>query len=376
VVIIALGCVALGEVQQRRAWLEVRLRAQHQLTCRQALAWVGVVDLAVLAAWGGHSALEGSTSLLTVMAKTGHLVGLGLWVGVLAVVLVMSATSRSRRAALSAMSQVALVGAFMTVTSGLVLASHLVVSITALEATTYGRYLALKIGLLAVAAVLGIRMRRRSGARWPVAELGVLSVVVLLGAAMATATPAVDPGFVVAHASPVELPIAIAADDLLLRARAIPARPGVNSVELRIGETRRPAPGEITSVDLEVDDTRYTAIPNDQGHAFLDGVTLPAGETATVVVVHRAGLADTVATLDVMTAAPAYVHPVWISSARLRDPLLAVALLVVAAGWLVVRPRRTEATHEEPARDAAADVLVSESSAVSNAGDDRSFVAD
>ena len=117
---------------------------RRDLTHRQLLGWFGVVDLAVLAAWGGHSALDGSLDVLTIVAKTGHLVGLGLWIGVLAVVLAVHTGRAATRSALRKMSRTAVGGAFVTVVSGLLLASSLVVSTTALLATPYGVVLTAK----------------------------------------------------------------------------------------------------------------------------------------------------------------------------------------------------------------------------------------
>lgn len=52
------------------------------------------------------------------------------------------------------------------------------------------------------------------------------------------------------------------------------------------------------------------------------------------VVLHREGWQDATATLGVATAAPVYVHPPWISSARIRGPLLALAFAVAFVGLL------------------------------------------
>ncbi len=336
-VAIALACVAFGEVPRRALWLDVPLRAEGWLSCRLALAWIGLVDLAVLASWGAHSELNGSISLITVFAKTGHLIGLGLWVGVLAVVLISSTGATSRRAALASMSEAALFGAFLTVVSGLVLASQLVVSLTALAATTYGAVLAVKIGLLIVGVVAGIAMRRGSRADWSFGELGALSVVVLLGAAMATSGPAVDPGFTNDRTASSVPPAAVSADDLIVQARAIPAQPGVNTVEVRFGETRRPSPGDVTSIDILIGSETYTATPDAQGLAFATGVLLPEGQTVMSVVLHRDGWADAGAILSVATEPAVYVHPPWISSVSIRRPLLGIAIVVSMTGLLVRR---------------------------------------
>ena len=331
-VLIALGCVAMLEVPQRAAWLDVSLRAGSHLTCRQALSWLGVVNLAVLAAWGGHSALDGSVEPGMVVAKTGHLLGLGLWVGVLGVGVAVSANRAARRSTLAAMSQVALAGALLTVVSGVVLTSRLVVSITALTSTAYGLLLVTKIALVVGAAGLGLGMLRSRRSHRAFGELGMLATVVLIGTAMATATPAIDRGFTNASVTVTAPAPALAADDLLLQIRAIPARPGTNSLELRAGETRRPSPGAITSIEITAAGAVTTAFPSTAGLAFVDGIDLPAGQSAVDVVVHRAGWPDTAASLVVATDVPAWRHRPVVSSARIRWPLLGLASLIALIG--------------------------------------------
>ena len=338
-VVLALGCVAMIEQPRRAIWLDVPLRSNGHLTCRQALSWFGVINLAVIAGWGGHSALDGSIEPIAVLAKSAHLVGLGLWVGVLAVVLAVSSGATTRRSALVAMSQVALLGAVLTVVSGLVLASRLVVSVTALASTPYGVMLTVKIVLIAGAIALGATMQRAHRSRTSFGELAVLATVVLLGAAMATATPAIDRGFTDVASTEPTLQPAVAADDLLLQIRAIPAHPGANSLELRIGETRRPSPGVVTEVEVRSGDAVTTALPTEGGLVFIDGVDLPAGESPVQVIVHRRDWPDTTARLGVATDVPAWVHAPVVSSARLRAPLLALAAAIAVVAGLVLRRR-------------------------------------
>jgi copper transport protein len=349
-VFVALGCIAVVEQPRRFLWLDVPVVARYGLTCRQALAWLGVGYLAVLEGWGGHSALNGPPEPAMVLAKSAHLLGLGLWIGVLAVALVMSAGAASRRAALAAMSGYALAGALITVVSGLVLSSRLIVSVTALAATPYGVMLMIKLGLIAGAAALGLRMRRAIRSGWSLAELATLSAVVLFGAAMATATPAVDPGFTGAP-EPVEPPQPAAiVDDLLVQVRAIPGLPGDNTLELRIADTRRPSPGPVTSVDVRAGGEVSTVVPDDDGLAFVDGVQLPAGESQVDVVANRRGWPDAHTAMVVTTDVPVWRHDPIVSSAAIRWRLIALAVLVAAAGSaLLRRRRRTSPVGDAPA---------------------------
>ena len=351
-VVVALGCVAVSELTERVVWLDVPVRMRHDLTCRQALGWIGVVNLAVLAAWGGHSALDGSLDVGTFVAKTGHLVGLGLWVGVLAVVLAVNAGRPSLRPALSAMSRTAIAGAFLTVVSGLLLASGLVVSITALLSTPYGLVLVGKVGLVAAAVLVGLVGHRSREGRWSYLELPVLAVVVLLGAGIATATPAIDPGFTDrVQEAPAAQP-ARQVDDLLLQARAIPGRPGVNTIELRVGETRRPNPGPVTDVVVQVGDDLFTTTPDATGLAYLEGVVLAGGETTMNATIHRAGWPDGQTSLIVAADPPVYVHQPVGSSARISGLLLGAAgvLSLVGIGFVMRERRRGQRPTESGRR--------------------------
>ena len=340
-VAVALGCVVIDELPNTAPWLDVPVRKAGRLSVRRALGWVGVVNLAVLAAWGSHSALEGPIEPITLLAKTGHLMGLGLWVGVLAVVLVVGAGDAHWRRGLSATSRVAVGGAFLTVASGVVLTSRLIVSLTGLRNTPYGQMLAVKIALVAIAVVLGLAVSRGAKRNWSYLELGALSVVVLIGAAMATATPALDPAFTQGRAAATLVRPATEADDLILQARAIPGHPGANTIELRIAETRRPSLGEVDTVEIEVDGTRYEVTPQD-GLAFIEDVILPGGESTLATTVHRVGWADATASLSVVAEPVAYVEPTWISSARMKTPLMLLAAAVALGGlalWWTTRRR-------------------------------------
>jgi len=274
-----------------------------------------------------------------VLAKSAHLVGLGLWIGVLAVALAVSAGASSRRAALSAMSGYALLGALITVVSGLVLSSRLVVSMTALAATPYGVMLMVKLGLIVGAVALGLRMQRAIRSGWSFAELAVLSAVILFGAAMATATPAVDPGFTDADASVEPTRPAAIVGDLPVQVRAIPGLPGANTLELRIADTRRPSPGPVTSVDVRAGGVVSTVVPDDDGLAFIEGVELPAGESEVDVLANRSGWPDAHTAVVVMTDVPLWRHEPVISSAAIRWPLIGLAFLIAAAGAAVLLRR-------------------------------------
>jgi len=215
------------------------------------------------------------------------------------------------------------------------------VSITALVSTPYGVVLAAKTVLVAMGVLLGLAAHRARDARWARFELSVFAVVAVLGAGIATATPAIDPGFTNRlQKAPVVQP-ARQVDDLLLQARAIPGRPGPNTIEVRIGETRRPNPGPVTAIEIRVRDDVFTAVPDANGVAYLEGVQLRGGETTLQATVHRADWPSGRTSLMVEADPPSYVHAPVVSSARIGGFLAAAAGVLSLVGvWLALIDRR------------------------------------
>jgi hypothetical protein len=190
--------------------------------------------------------------------------------------------------------------------------------------------------------LLGLAVHRARETRYAHLELSVFIVVALLGAGIATATPAIDPGFTNrVQAAPTVQP-ARQVDDLLLQARAIPGRPGPNTIELRIGETRRPNPGPVTAIEVRIGDDVLTAVPGADGLAYLEGVQLAGGETTLQATVNRADWPDGRTTLLVEADPPLYVHGPVVSSARIGRILVATAgvLSLVGVGLALVGRRR------------------------------------
>lgn len=362
-VVISVVGVLLLEHRTAMVWLDIRLRPAGTVTFRQMVVASALTEVAIVASWGAHSELVGTVSPVVLAAKSAHLVGLGLWVGVLVVVLVAGRGRVDTNALLVRMSRVALTGAVVATVSGVVLASRLIVSLTALLSSPYGLMLATKLFVIALVLLLGLGTRRsvgrgvagdtnRAGVRvgtsssgsmvWPIREALCLVIVMVFGASMATSTPAVDPSFLPADGSGPEWSTAIEADDLLVNLRAIPNRPGTNALEIRIGETRRPSPGPVTGVDVTIGVDTYTASRLASGVAFIDDVELPAGESTFEFVAHREGLADSVAVLVAHAQVQRYVEPTRISSTPMRTSLTVFALLItVVSAALLLSSTRT-----------------------------------
>ena len=346
IVIAAAACILPTAVPRRWPGLDAHLGGAAQWKLRDGVGWVGVAWLALLAAWGDHSALRGGVDLELAAAKWAHLLGLGLWVGTLTVAVVVTAGTRRIGSTLQAVEHPALVGAILTVSSGVVLAGGLVASLTALFSTVFGWLLITKLGLLAAAAGVGLVARTHRQWKLNVVEAGMLLVIVAVGSSMATSGPAVGREFVRRPHAAVLAELSAPADDLLVRIRAIPGRPGPNTLEVQINDTRRPAPAAIAEITVSVvgptGEVTRTARPDVTGLLLLDHVVLGDGDNPTSVVVRRDGFDDARARFTVGAETPAYVAPVVVSSRPIRGPARLLALVVALAGVAVVRrlPRR------------------------------------
>jgi copper transport protein len=214
--------------------------------------------LIILAAFASHAAIGGSFNTGVVL-RVGHLGAMGIWVGGLVVLVV--ARRRFGAAACADMlrvfSPVAVVCVAVTVATGLLLAGREVTSLTALFTTGFGDVLVIKVVLLGVALILGARHAaaiRRGRPIRPLTvavEATVALLVVLGGAALATATPAVgqrfDPAVEVLPTNASDK-----TDDLLVRLTIGPSRPGRNLLRVEFIDSRKPAPAPPESVTVDM----------------------------------------------------------------------------------------------------------------------------
>ncbi|MFM2077266.1 MAG: hypothetical protein RJA49_1156 [Actinomycetota bacterium] len=340
---VALLCIVPTMWRDAMPALDATVRDGHRLTFRRLLAWVGIVWLALIASWGDHAALLGAVEPAVALAKAAHLVGIGLWVGVLVVTLMVSRGTGATMRELHRVRRVAMVGAAVTVSAGLLLASRMIVSVTGLFATHFGQLLVVKIGVAAVAVAVALvnRLRRRGPA---VFEAVLLCCgTVLLGAAMATAGPATGSAYLAAPTPPVKS-VAAEVDDIIVRVHAIPAVPGANDLEMVVLQTRRPVPAPLGPTTVAVVTTHgprtWTVDTDGRGAAVITGVDLPEGSNAITFTVTRPGLADTVLHATIVTTAPRYHHPVIVSAARLTWWWRGLALAVGLATIVLVSGRR------------------------------------
>lgn len=113
----------------------------------------------------------------------------------------------------------------------------------------------IKAGLVVVLAVLGAvaarRIQRGGEPRRVSAELGVAGLAVVIAALLASASPTRGQQF---EPEPQSRSQEVTSDvlDLTVGASVEPARPGPNLVQLRVLETRRPAPGAVDNVTFRM----------------------------------------------------------------------------------------------------------------------------
>ncbi len=216
----------------------------------------------LLGAWGlGHLG-HGSSSAGSVLT-TMHVAAAACWAGGLAVLVPASLAARRAgdpgwaREAVAAFARIAIPALALSVLSGALLARQLVPGWGGLSDTTYGRSLALKLGLVALAVTLGAWTAWKARATAPdrrvggrlTGELAAVAVVLVLAAALAGGQPPDDRRW---QPSPVADPTTSVTgtevDDLLVTLLLTPGSPGPNFATVRVLDQRRPAPAPVAAV--------------------------------------------------------------------------------------------------------------------------------
>lgn len=327
-----------------RTWT-VRARTPGRSTRLTAVLGVGLASLGT--ALLGHLATAGAVGI----AVTGlHVAAATAWAGAVAVLAAHVLLSPSGRVTelLRVLRSFGLPAAACLTTAavtGVLLSSQVVGSVDAAVMTAYGRTLAVKVVLVAVAATLGLR--HHLAVRGPhdldvprrslVLEGGALVGVLLVTGLLASTGTATDPAWV--RDEPVAtVVVSRQVGDLQLSGSVAPNRPGRAVAVVDVFDTRRPAPAPVTGVDLRLDGRTVALTALADGH-WTSPLTLAApGRDRIGVAVHRAGLPDSFTTLGWVVGGRVH-RPVVISQRPLRAPLLlgGTALLVLTlAGWAVV----------------------------------------
>jgi putative copper export protein len=132
------------------------------------IAGIASIVLAVVPALSGHAAVP--ETAIPLIADVGHVLSAGSWMGALLVLLVAGLPAarlapepaRAMTPLVNAFSSCALASAAVLVFTGIVATWRNVESLSALFTSPYGRILLLKLGVLAVAALIGLYNWRRA----------------------------------------------------------------------------------------------------------------------------------------------------------------------------------------------------------------------
>jgi copper transport protein len=205
-------------------------------------------------------------TLTTAVTGAVHVLAAGGWAGsvlVAAIALVPARGGADRagqaRLLLKAFAVLAAACLSTLVVTGLLLTGAQVATVDALLTTPYGLILLAKVAAIGVAGLLGLRTARhlrRSGRPVPrrglIAEAAVLAGVLVLAGTLAAAGPARGPRFPVASRIATVPEVSGQVADLMDSVTIRPNRPGRNVVTVTVADTRRPAPGPVTGVSVQL----------------------------------------------------------------------------------------------------------------------------
>jgi copper transport protein len=362
-----LGLVALAGLMARRPSILGSRLHRRWLSAGAAALATGVT---LVEALSGHSG-DSSPSLGNTLFRGAHLLAVDVWVGGLIGLVVVLATlrrlpatevpARALRGVVAGFSRWAGPAFVVIVVSGLVLAGVEVATVTALLSTAYGLILVAKVLLVAAVTLFAVRHawllgRRAIGAgdaggwlrkfRLSIpGEAGIAVFILVLAAALASSPPARGPQF--EPAAPLA-PSAVTANanDLVIRVSLRPNLPGRNILSVDVLNTRRPAPGPVRGVSIQLlapgdaNPRLVSAVPSLEAQTYDGGsVQLRSpGELKVSVVVDRGGLpparADVPWTVNRLQTPP---HPPVVSTlpiAPVTDGLAAAIALLAIWLWL------------------------------------------
>ncbi len=233
---------------------------------------LGVVA-SVAGAWGlGHLG-HGSTNAGSLLS-TLHVVATAWWAGGLALLVTVAVPAQRQgsrawvHVAILRFGRIAVPAVVVSVASGALLARGLVPSWEGLTGTTYGRALTTKLVLVALAILLGAVTALRARRRRPdtrismrlMGELTAVVVVVLLAAALSGGQPPDDRRWApTSQESATQGVHSAETADLVVTLAIAPNLPGANFTSVHVLDTRRPSPGPVDEVLVDLGDGTLTA---------------------------------------------------------------------------------------------------------------------
>jgi copper transport protein len=355
------------------------------------------LGLVLVQALNSHAAGLADGAPVAVAADALHVLAAGMWIGGLFAVLLVfpllrrtSNSSSLSRAIFRRFGMLAAISLATLVVTGIYAVGLQVVSLDALLQSFYGHSLLLKIALGLVAAMIGLHnaalFHPRVALALQAATRGRLTVerlrirralmleamfaacVLLLAAVLSAAQPARGPQYEPPAAAPTApASVTATAADLVMTLSVKPNRPGRAFVVLGIYTARRPAPGAIYRVSLQLrgpgarPSLNLIALPQRGGnYQVVTSAINAAGTWRIAVAVHRVGLAVTTLTVPwtVLPNTRLYVtHRVLVSDQPLKPiltrlsligTLLLFALLVVVAVRRQTMRRRVPVSEDLP----------------------------
>ena len=248
----------------RRSGLSI-LTAASLRACLLAVALAGALGMS------GHVGASTQPGLSDAVVRGAHLLSFSVWGGGLVAIVAAVAGNRHMPggvawAVLRRFSPIAAGALTVTVGSGLLMSGKEVASVTAALSTQYGIALLIKVGLVGLVALLGLRHAikvacapREGAGRFPLRSLGVEAagalLVVLFGAFLGASFPAVGAQYDPPPAQQRLAAQTVDLRDLTVRLSVAPNQPGRNLVAVNVINKRRPVPARVTQVYVIVGDS-------------------------------------------------------------------------------------------------------------------------
>jgi hypothetical protein len=199
---------------------------------------------------GGHTPVGGN-AFTGLLIHSIHMYALGAWVGVLAVIFVVVRRNREYRWLWGSASQIFVVSAPLVIATGFLLMGRVAVTVTSLLSTNYGWRLIGKILITLVMLVFGLvasrRIRIGTYPRFISGELVLALIALCIASTMATSAPAVGTQYEPTISAAPQI-LTGNSEDLTVNASLVPAQTGPNILQVRVLNTRKPAPGVVNKV--------------------------------------------------------------------------------------------------------------------------------
>ena len=215
----------------------------------RVLCGVGMF-LAVISSMGGHTPVGGN-AFTGLLIHSIHIYALGAWVGVLAVIFVVVRRNREYRWLWGSASQIFVISAPLVIATGILLMGRVAVTVTSLLSTNYGLRLIGKIAITAVMLVFGLvasrRIRIGTYPRFISGELVLAFIALCIASTMATSAPAVGTQYEPTISAAPQI-LTGNSEDLTVNASLVPAQTGPNILQVRVLNTRKPAPGVVSNI--------------------------------------------------------------------------------------------------------------------------------